>query len=96
MYIVKRTQIYLDDDQTTRLDERAAINGATRSELIRRAIDAYLDQPDERDEQVRLTRFKEAVEQVAGIAPYLTHEYVEEMRAAGARKLDELERRGLD
>jgi len=93
---VKRTQIYLNDEQTTRLDERAAVNGATRSELIRRAVDAYLDHPDERDGQVRLARFKEAVEQVAGIAPYLTHDYVEEMRAAGARKLDRLEKRGLD
>lgn len=93
---MKRTQIYLNDEQTTRLDERAAVNGATRSELIRRAVDAYLDHPDERDGQVRLARFKEAVEQVAGIAPYLTHDYVEEMRAAGARKLDRLEKRGLD
>lgn len=93
---MQRTQIYLDQEQTTRLDERAASNGATRSELIRQAVDAYLDQPDERNEQVRLARFKEAVEHVAGSAPYLTHEYVEEMRAAGARKLDRLERRGLD
>jgi metal-responsive CopG/Arc/MetJ family transcriptional regulator len=96
LYIVKRTQIYLDDEQTTRLDERAAVNGATRSELIRRAVDAYLDHPDGRNEQMRLARFKEAVEQVSGSAPYLTHDYVEEMRAAGARKLDRLEKRGLD
>ncbi len=95
MYIVKRTQIYLEEEQATRLDERAAINRATRSDLIRRAVDAYLDRPDERDEQARLTRFREAVDRVAGVAPYLPpgDEYVEELRGAGARNLTELEAR---
>ncbi len=92
---MRRTQIYLGEDQTERLDERAAASRTTRSEVIREAVDAYLDRPTERDEQARLAQFREAVDQVAGIAPYLTHDYVDEMRGAGASKLDELERRGL-
>lgn len=41
-------------------------------------------------------RWRAAVRASAGIAPYLPPgaEYVESFRAAGARKLDELERRG--
>lgn len=90
---MKRTQIYLDEEQTERLDERASAGGATRSELIREAIDAYLAAPD--DEATRLARFKAAVEATAGIAPYLARgeSYVEELRGAGARRLSELERR---
>lgn len=93
---MRRTQIYLEDEQTARLADRAQAARTTRSELIRRAIDDYLDRPDEDDERARLARFKEAVREVAGIAPYLSQEQLREMRAAGARNLDELERRGRD
>lgn len=38
--VVHRTQIYLDDDETALLAEAAARTGASRSELIRRAVRA--------------------------------------------------------
>lgn len=92
-YIVRRTQIYIDEQQAKRLDERAAAGGTTRSALIREAIHSYLDAPN--DEATRLARFKAAVDAAAGIAPYLPpgETYVDELRTAGARKLSELERR---
>jgi len=93
---VKRTQIYLDDEQVVRLDERAAIDGVTRSAAIRAAVDAYTG--SEEDQAARLARFRAAVDEVSGIAPYLPpgDEYVEEIRGAGARKLTELEQRWRD
>ena len=44
-YIMKRTQIYLDDEHDRRLSERADAAGTTKSALIREAIDAYLAEP---------------------------------------------------
>jgi hypothetical protein len=37
-----RTQIYLTEDQRTRIDRVAAAEGVTMAELIRRALDQYL------------------------------------------------------
>ena len=89
---MRRTQIYLDDDQTVRLDRRAAAEGATRSKLIRRAVDEYLTQ-DERDTAAWQARWKEAVEETAGIAPYLEEgaDYVESLRRGDAERLSGLE-----
>ena len=42
MYIVKRTQIYLDDDQDRRVQARARAGGTTKSAVIREAIDQFL------------------------------------------------------
>ncbi len=42
IYIVKRTQIYLDEDQDAKLGRRAAAAGVTKSALIRMAIDRLL------------------------------------------------------
>jgi predicted transcriptional regulator len=39
---MKRTQIYLDDDQVRRLQARARAEGTTRSAVIREAIDQFL------------------------------------------------------
>lgn len=93
VYTLRRTQIYLDEQQTKRLDERATVRGTTRSALIREAIHSYLGAPD--DEAMRLARFQAAVDAAAGIAPYLPpgETYVDELRGAGARKLSELQRR---
>ena len=42
-----RTQIYLTDKQRRRIDELAAAEGITMAEVVRRALDGYLeDQPD--------------------------------------------------
>jgi predicted transcriptional regulator len=88
-----RTQIYLDDDQTARLDQRAAAEGATRSALIRRAVDEFLTQ-EERDSAAWQARWKKAVQETAGIAPYLEEgtEYIESLRRRDAERLSEFER----
>ena len=42
-----RTQIYLTDEQRRRIDELAAAEGISMAEIVRRALDGYLeDQPD--------------------------------------------------
>ena len=38
-----RTQIYLSDEQRRRIDELASAEGVTMAEIIRRAVDGYLD-----------------------------------------------------
>jgi metal-responsive CopG/Arc/MetJ family transcriptional regulator len=88
---VRRTQIYLDEQQAARLDERAAGEGITRSTVIRRAVDQYLAR-DDRDSVEWKRRWREAVAKTAGIAPYLSEgaTYVERLRAADAERLGEL------
>lgn len=45
--ISTRTQVYLTDQQRQRIDELAESEGVTMAEIIRRALDGYLDeQPD--------------------------------------------------
>ncbi len=92
-YIVKRTQIYLNDTQDGELDRRAAAEGVTKSALIRRAIDAYLNGAD--DEELRLARFRASVDAAAGIAPDLPRGsiYVERLRALDRRRQEEIEQR---
>jgi predicted transcriptional regulator len=89
---VRRTQIYLNDDQTSRLDERASANGTTRSRVIRIAIDEYLTQ-GERDTAAWRARWREAVKETAGAAPGLTSggEYVEGLRQSDAERLSGFE-----
>lgn len=43
-----RTQIYLTERQRRRIDDLAAAEGVTMAEIIRRAVDGYLqdDRPD--------------------------------------------------
>jgi predicted transcriptional regulator len=88
---MRRTQIYLDDEQTARLDQRAAAEGASRSTLIRRAVDVYLTQ-EERDTAAWQTQWKKAVEATAGIAPHLEggSDYVESIRRRDAERLSGL------
>lgn len=38
-----RTQIYLTEEQRRRIDELASVAGVTMAEIIRRALDEYLD-----------------------------------------------------
>lgn len=38
-----RTQIYLTEEQRRRIDELASAEGVTMAEIIRRAVDGYLD-----------------------------------------------------
>jgi predicted transcriptional regulator len=94
-YIMRRTQIYLADDQDRALDERARRVGRTKSALIREAIDGYLSPAAaQRDE---LARFRAAVAEASGCAPYLPPgaEYVDALRSADRERARELdERRG--
>ena len=88
-----RTQIYLDDAQTARLDQRAAAEGASRSTLIRRAVDLYLTQ-EERDTAAWQTQWTKAVEATAGIASHLEEgsDYVESIRGQDAERLSDFDR----
>jgi hypothetical protein len=92
-YIVKRTQIYLDEEQDRELDRRAIAEGLTKSAVIRRAVGAYLDGAS--DDELRLARFKAAVESAAGVAAALPQgsQYVERLRAFDVRRQEALERR---
>ena len=92
-YIVKRTQIYLDERQDDDLAQRAAAEGLTKSALIRRAIDEYLD--GDAGHELGLARFKAAVDAVAGAAPDLPQGalYVERLRALDVGRHEEIERR---
>ena len=48
-----RTQIYFTDEQRRRIDRVAAAKGLTMAEVVRRAVDEYLD--DEPDADVALS-----------------------------------------
>ncbi|MHB1243827.1 MAG: ribbon-helix-helix domain-containing protein [Gaiellaceae bacterium] len=90
---MKRTQIYLDDRQDHDLARRAAAEGSTKSALIRRAVDEYLDA--DADDELRLARFRAAVDAVAGAAPDLPQGslYVERVRTLDTSRQEEIERR---
>jgi predicted DNA-binding protein len=92
-YIMRRTQIYLEEKQDARLAKRAAASGVTKSTLIRRAIDDFLEGPP--DDAVRVRRFRAAVDEVAKARLQLTdgRSYVESIRAADERRQREIERR---
>src|SRR3990170_1927119 len=79
-YIVKRTQIYLDEAQAAELNRRASVRGTTASKMIREAIDQYLADPDDTAE--RLIRYRTALDASFGVAPYLPsgEAYVDELR----------------
>lgn len=89
-YIVKRTQIYLDERQAEELGRRAAVRGTTASKMIREAIDRYLAGPDE--EADRLARFRADLDSSFGAAPYLEEgaRYVERLRGADRARDAEL------
>lgn len=90
---MKRTQIYVDEEQDESLAKRAAAAGVTKSTLIREAIDAYLKGPV--DKQLRLDRFRAAVRAAAGSADYFSDgkSYVEALRTLDARRQEEIEHR---
>jgi predicted DNA-binding protein len=45
--VATRTQVYLTEEQRVRIDELARAEGVTMAEIIRRALDIYLDdEPD--------------------------------------------------
>ena len=90
---MKRTQIYLDEDQDRQLSRLARATGATKSELIRRAIERWLSPED--DAARRLDRFRRAVDAAAGRVQDLPEgrAYVETLRVADIERQRELEGR---
>jgi predicted DNA-binding protein len=89
---VKRTQIYVNEEQDEALAKRAAAAGVTKSTVIRQAIDAYLKGSN--DERLQLDRFRAALHDAAGSAPYLPDGglYVEALRALDRKRQEELDR----
>ena len=54
LYIMRRTQLFLDDDMWNVLHSRASSQGTTVSELVRQAIrEKYLGNLDERREAMQ-------------------------------------------
>lgn len=92
-YIMRRTQIYLDESQHERLGRRALAAETTRSDLIRDAIDAYLAGPPAGD--ARILAFREAVREAAGSVRRLPkgRRYVEALRDADSRRARDIEAR---
>lgn len=88
-YIVRRTQIYLDEEQDARIRARADALGVTKSEVIRLAVDRYLDVEDDAR---RLNAFRSAVRASAGAAE-IDLGVIEAMRSADRDRLDELHAR---
>jgi predicted transcriptional regulator len=88
-----RTQIYLPEDQTARLDRRAGAEGVSRSVLIRRAVDDFLAR-EQRDVATWQAGWRDALGRTAGIAADLPDgaDYVENLRADDARRIAELHR----
>lgn len=93
LYIVRRTQIYLDESQHERLGRRARNSGTTTSDLVREAIDAYLAEPEDRRTQLRA--FRAAVRAAAGTISRLPKgsRYVEELRRSDTERERSLEER---
>lgn len=94
---MRRTQIYLDEQQDRVLASRAAAEGRTKSQIIRDALDQYLERTSD-DHQTRMERFRAGVEAAAGIAPYLPDgaTYVQELRKRDRVRQRELEQRWRD
>jgi predicted transcriptional regulator len=93
-YIVRRTQIYIGDDQDRLLHERAKSLGTTKSAVIRDAIDSFLKRSDH-DQAADLARLRAAVAEAAGIAPHLPGgaAYVDELRALDTERDRQLRER---
>lgn len=82
---MRRTQIYLSDDEVELLDRAAARTGASRSELIRRAIrERYGD-----DWQARLAALRTSAGAWAD-RPFDGAEYVEAVRGDLNERLERL------
>jgi predicted transcriptional regulator len=92
-YIMRRTQIYLDDDQNARLDRRAAAANVTKSHLIREAVASYLAASDD---DADAAAFRAAVDALRARPTSLEDgaSYVERIRAADAERQRDLEERG--
>lgn len=93
LYIMHRTQIYLDERQEHALAERAERVGRTKSALIRDAIDRYLE--PQSGERAALARLRAAVADARGCASHLPsgERYVDALRDADRERGRELDER---
>ena len=91
-YIMKRTQIYLEADQDRRLASRARAAGATKSTLIREAIDSYLSMSE--DETSRLAEFHAALDAIVCSPADLPdgRTYVDQLRRADRERDEDIEK----
>jgi hypothetical protein len=69
-YIMKRTQIYLELEQSAALADRAHRAGTTSSHLIREAVAEYLT-TSEHDDRIVLARQRASIEATFGTLPRL-------------------------
>ena len=90
---MRRTQIYLDADQSEQLGRRARSSGVSKSTVIREAIASYLSSPDE--SAMSPARFRAALNAASERPVDLPDGagYVEAIRAADAERDEELETR---
>jgi hypothetical protein len=94
IYIMRRTQIYLDPRQSEELGSRARRRGETASYLIREAIDEYLAEP-KGDDARRLARYQSALDESFGAVPRLPDGriYIEELRRGEGERMRLVENR---
>lgn len=92
-YIMRRTQIYLDEAQAEELARRSSFRGVTASHMIREAVEAYLRDDD--DDATELTRQRAALREAFGSIPRLPDgaTYVEEVRLADRARDQQLDER---
>lgn len=96
IYIMKRTQIYLDEAQDRTLAERARRCGRTKSTLIRGAIAQYLTESPEGERIARLSAFRGALDRIKEHPlTYLPDgkTYVRQLRQADVARQRQLVRR---
>lgn len=97
LYIMKRTQIYLEEAQDSRLAKRALALGVSKASLIREAVDAFLEGPSR--DTFLVGRFRRALHEIAH-HPLASlgdgRTYVEELRRMDVLRQQELEQRRGD
>lgn len=83
---VHRTQIYLDDDEVALLTRESARTGASRSELIRRAVRSQygVDTPESRLAALRASAGTWSDRSATGA------DYVEELRSDLGQRLEQI------
>jgi Ribbon-helix-helix protein, copG family len=87
---MKRTQIYLEEAQQEKLRLAALIRGTTVSAVIREALDRYLakDSMTVEEKRAKIRELGEKFRQTPAFEGIDPVEYVDELRARGARKLE--------
>lgn len=92
-YIMRRTQIYLNEAQAQELARRSTARGVTMSHVIREAIGQYLSADD--DDATELGRQRVMLREAFGTIPRLPRgdAYVEEQRHTDHAREDRLEDR---